>query len=93
MSHNSLLNCSQLMVSVSGSGRKRHLDEAGKIWEGGYWGRRERQGGLGEVPTRSKPGLQLELSVVLSGAPRPALPLVGGGGWVSPLLAEGWGGP
>lgn len=64
------------MVSVSGSGRKSHLDEAGKIWEDGWWGRRERQGGLGDISIRSQSGRELELSVVLTGIPQPGLPLV-----------------
>lgn len=38
------------MVSMSGSGGKSPLDEAGKIWEEGWWGRRRGGEGLGEVP-------------------------------------------
>lgn len=52
------------------------MDEAGKIWEEGWWGRRERQGGLGDISIRSQSGRELELSVVLTGIPQPGLPLV-----------------
>lgn len=52
------------------------MDEAGKIWEEGWWGRRERQGGLGDAPIRSQRGRELQLSVVLTGIPQPGFPLV-----------------
>lgn len=78
MSHNSLLNCSQLMVSVSGSGRKSHLDEAGKSQERGLVGKEGVAGQAGRCPHEEPApgGRALELSVVLSSAP-----------W----QAEGWG--
>lgn len=62
------------------------MDEAGKLWEEGWWGRKERRGGAGRSPLWKQTSKRLELSVVLTRAQWPEHHR-----WLT-VSTAGWGG-